>query len=78
MNHCKKLFLTKIKIKPINNVSAPLAVNGIGIISQNKLNYGPEPEVEIANKNTIMNYVIESYNRINRHNNCVVVYNHRN
>ncbi len=55
-----------------------MEVNGIGIVSQNKLNYGVEPEIEIANKNTIMKYAIESYYRINRHRNCVVVYNHRN
>lgn len=70
INNFKKLFLTKIKTGPMSGLSS------IGIIAQNKLDYQTQsPEIAMANKNTILSYVVGSYHRVNRLGNKVALYN---
>jgi hypothetical protein len=77
INHFKKLFLTKLRVGPLNSPNNSL--NSIGIISQNKLIYNLQsPEIAVANKNTILTYIMHSYNKINRFQNKVALYNSDN
>lgn len=70
INNFKKLFLTKIKTGPLTGL------NSIGIVAQNKLDYQTQsPEIAMANKNTILSYVIKSYHRVNRMGNRMALYN---
>jgi hypothetical protein len=65
------MFLTKVR-------SGPLVanLNSIGIIAQNKLDYQSQsPEIAMANKNTILASLINSYHRVNRMGNKVALYN---
>jgi hypothetical protein len=53
-----------------------VGLNSIGIVAQNKLDYQSQsPEIAMANKNTILSYVINSYHRVNRLGNRVALYN---
>lgn len=68
INHFKKIFLTRINLGPISSTN-------IGIFNQNRLqNSKKSPEMVIADKNTILSYMINSYNKINRFGNEVSLY----
>lgn len=75
LNHFKKILISKIKISAWTYLPF---FNSIGIIAQNKIDMQNKPEEVISNKNTILSYIIHSYNKINVYKESAIVYDQRN